>query len=259
MTAAIIPRRARVEQIMGLPVSVHLRGDDPAGVERHVDEVFADLRHADAVLSTYRDDSDLARWERGGLTLAHADPILAEVVALCDEARARTDGWFDPRGLPDPRGGARRYDPSGLVKGWAVERATRHLAGLPEYGWCVNAGGDIVLHAPAGQSPWRVGIEHPDNPARVMRVVTRRDGAVATSGSAHRGAHIIDPYTGRPAGAVRAVTVIGPGLLWADVYATAAAARGPSALDWLDGIDGYEALLVTRSGALRTTAGWPAA
>jgi thiamine biosynthesis lipoprotein len=260
MTAAVA-RRAWVEQIMGLPVSVHVRGDDVAGnrVAQRVALLFADLRHADAVFSPYRDDSDLSRWERGELTVADADPVLAEVLALCAEAHARTGGWFDPNGLPDPRTGVARFDPSGLVKGWAVQRAAQHLRALDGYGWCVNAGGDVLLDAPAEQPPWRVGIEHPDDPARVMQVVARRGGAVATSGSTHRGAHIIDPHTRRPATATRAVTIIGPELLWADVYATAAAACGPAALDWFTGLDGYEALLVTTSGLLRTTDGWPPA
>jgi FAD:protein FMN transferase len=261
MTATTIPRRAWVEQIMGLPISVHLRGGDPSGprAEEHVARVFADLRHADAVLSPYRQESDLSRWERSELALADADGDLAHVLALCDEARRRTDGWFDPRGLPDPHTGRPRYDPSGLVKGWAVQHAARDLADLPGSGWCLNAGGDVLVHAPADQPPWRVGIENPDDPSRIMRVIERRDGAVATSGSAHRGAHIIDPYTHQPATAVRAVTVVGPELLWADVYATAAAARGPWALDWLDGLDGYEALLVSPSGLQQVTAGWPVA
>lgn len=261
MTASTIPRRAWVEQIMGLPISIHLRGADitSAPIERCVATIFADLRHADAVFSPYRDDSDLSRWERGELAVADADPTLADVLTLCDEARERTGGWFDPRGLPDPRTGAPRYDPCGLVKGWAVERAARHLADLDGYGWCVNAGGDIVLYAPADQPSWRVGIEDPDDPQQVIRVVARTGGAVATSGSAHRGAHILDPYTRRPATAVRAVTVIGPELMWADVYATAAVARGPAALDWISGLDGYEALLVSAAGVVRATDGWPLA
>jgi thiamine biosynthesis lipoprotein len=161
--------------------------------------------------------------------------------------------------LPDPHIGVPRYDPSGLVKGWAAERAARHLSTLDGYGWCLNAGGDVLVHAPPDQPAWRIGIEHPDDPARVMRVVERRSGAVATSGSTHRGAHIVDPHTRRPATVTRAVTVTGPTLLWADVYATAAAARGPAAMPWLDGLAGYEALLVSRSGLLRSTGGWPAA
>jgi thiamine biosynthesis lipoprotein len=256
---ATIPRHAWVEQIMGLPVSVHLRGGDPAGpdAEACVARVFADLRRADEVFSPYRDDSDLSRWERGELTLDAADATLAEVVALCNDARGRTGGWFEPRGLPDPRTGAPRYDPSGLVKGWAVERAATHLAGLDGYGWCLNAGGDVLVHAPDDQPPWRIGIEDPADPARIMRVLGRRSGAVATSGAAHRGAHIIDPHSRQPATAVRAVTVVGPELLWADVFATAAAAQGPWAMDRLDRLDGYEALLVTASGLQRVTDGWP--
>ncbi|GIE53670.1 FAD:protein FMN transferase [Amorphoplanes nipponensis] len=245
---------------MGLPVSIHLRGDRLTGAEAgdRVAAVYAELRQVDAVLSPYRDDSDLSAWERGALRPADADPMLALVLALGDEARRRTEGWFDPRALPGPRPGGPRYDPSGLVKGWAVERAARHLAGLDGYGWCLNAGGDVLVHAPDGQPAWRVGLEHPRDPARIMRVLACRSGAVATSGSAHRGAHIIDPHTRRPATATRAVTVTGPTLLWADVHATAAAARGPAALPWLEGLDGYEALLVTRSGLVRSTTGWPA-
>jgi thiamine biosynthesis lipoprotein len=254
-----VPQRAWVEQIMGLPVSVHVRGDQLTAtlVEQQVAAVFADLRHVDSVLSPYRDGSDLSRWERSELHLAEADPMLAAVMALCDEARDRTSGWFDPRRLPDPLTGEPRYDPSGLVKGWAVERAADHLDALTGYGWCLNAGGDVLMHAPDDQQPWRIGIENPNDPTRIMYVVERRDDAVATSGSTYRGAHIIDPHTGRPATAVRAVTVTGPSLLWADVYATAAAARGATALAWLDDLDGYEALMVTSSGVLRTTAGWP--
>lgn len=274
MTTTTIPRRAWVEQIMGMPISLHLRGDKPRGgdppaanargegwldpgVERRVARVFEELRLVEAALSPYRDDSDLSRWERGSLPLDEADAALTEVIALCDEARERTDGWFDPRGLPDPRTGAPRYDPCGLVKGWAVERAARHLQDLDGCGWCLNAGGDIVLNSPTEQRPWLVGIEDPRNPARVMRAIGRVEGAVATSGTVHRGCHIIDPRTRRPATAVRAVTVIGPRLLWADVYATAAVARGTSAIEWLGDLDGYEALLVTASGLLRQTEGWP--
>ncbi|MFI6077364.1 FAD:protein FMN transferase [Actinoplanes sp. NPDC051343] len=259
MTAPAIPQRAWVEQIMGLPVSVHVRGDGLAGerVEKRVAEVFAELRHVDAVLSPYRDDSDLTRWEHGQLAVGEADPILAQVMTLCAEASRRTGGWFDAHGLPDPRTAEPRYDPSGLVKGWAAERAARHLADLSGYGWCLNAGGDVLVHAPDDQPPWRVGIENPNDPARIMSVVERRTGAIATSGSTHRGAHIIDPHTGRPAGGTRAVTVTGPRLLWADVYATAAAVRGATALAWIDDLAGYEALIVTSSGMLRTTGGWP--
>jgi thiamine biosynthesis lipoprotein len=259
MSTAILPRRAWVEQIMGLPVSIHVRGDDPDSpeVRRRVDAVFAGLRHADAVFSPYRDDSQLSRWERGELAAEAADPAFAEVLALCDEARERTGGWFDARGLPDPRTAAPRFDPSGLVKGWAVERAAGELRPLQRYSWCLNAGGDVLVHAQDEHPAWRIGVESPDDPSRLLQVLERRSGAVATSGSTHRGAHIVDPYTGRPATGVRAVTVTGPRLLWADVHATAAAARGARSLPWLETLDDHAALLMSSAGLIQVTAGWP--
>jgi thiamine biosynthesis lipoprotein len=53
------------------------------------------------------------------------------------------------------------------------------------------------------------------------------------------------------------VTVIGPSLALADAYATAAVAMGASALDWLGGLDRYEALLVEATGEVRWTPGFP--
>ncbi|NUO61031.1 MAG: FAD:protein FMN transferase [Hamadaea sp.] len=244
---------------MGLPISVHLRGPEPAtpAVVAGVAAYFADLRRIDEIFSTYRPDSEISRWQRGELTVAAADPMLGRVLAMCDHAFVRTSGFFDARSLPDPLGGAPRTDPSGLVKGWAVERATRHLP--TGHGWCVNAGGDVRVHAPGGLPAWRVGIEDPARDGRILRVVILRDGAVATSGTRHRGTHIVDPRTGRPPTGLAQVSVLGPELLWADVYATAAFARGWSALEWLATLDGYEGLVVMADGRIATTPGWPIA
>jgi thiamine biosynthesis lipoprotein len=251
-------RRAWVQQIMGMPISVHLRGphvDTPA-VHDRVDEFFNELRTLDALFSPYRPDSEISRLNRGAITVAQCSPVVGEVVALCDRARAVTQGAFDAGELPLPDGGA-GFDPSGLVKGWAVERANRHLGELGDYGRILNAGGDVLVSpAPDGQ-PWRVGIEDPTRDGHLLEVLELRAGAVATSGTARRGRHIIDPGTGRAAGMLVSATVVGPRLLWADVYATAAVARGPGALDWLNGLAGYEALLVETGGRRHTTRLWP--
>ncbi|GAA1415735.1 FAD:protein FMN transferase [Catellatospora coxensis] len=235
-----------------MPISLHLRGPglDSAPVGRTVDAVFALLREADAVFSTYRAGSDVGRINRGELAVADAHPWVAEVSAWCGEARERTGGWFDTW-LPGPDG-ARRWDPSGLVKGWAVERA----AELLRHDFCLNAGGDVVVSAAPGHPPWRVGVEDPLDPSRLVEMVTLAAGAAATSGTARRGAHIVDPYLGTPTGEVVAVTVVGPSLCWADVYATAVAAKGVSGLDLLAGT-GYEGLLIGRDGLVRMTVGFP--
>jgi thiamine biosynthesis lipoprotein len=237
-----------VDQIMGMPISIHLRGTAaPSLRQAAVDAVYAELREVDRVFSTYRSDSDISRLRREEITVADCDASVAEVLARCEEARLVTGGSFDAW-LPGPDGVV-RVDPSGLVKGWAVERAAGHLSALAGDDFYLNAGGDIALGCANNQSPpWRIGVEDPRRQDSLLGVLTMASGAVATSGTLHRGEHLIDPATGRAATAMRSVTVVGPSLLWADVYATAAFVRGADALDQLTWPSGYEALLVTADG-----------
>ena len=97
---------------------------------------------------------------------------------------------------------------------------------MPEISYSIGAGGDIVVGAGRGRSAaaptWRIGIEDPRHPGAVARVVSVRRGAVATSGAAARGGHVVDPRTGLAIGRGGSATVVGPDLLWADVWATAA-------------------------------------
>lgn len=204
-----------------MPVSVHLRGRSGPDVDTAVAQAFSHLRRVDAVFSTWRPGSDLMRVRRGELPEDAGHPWLAEVRALCEEAEARTGGLFSA--APGSGSGA-VYDPTGLVKGWAVEGAARLLALADGISYCVNAGGDIV----AGSSnnaqetrPWRVGIEDPRQRTRIAARLELVAGAVATSGNAARGAHIQDPRTGERVVRDGSATVTGPSLLWADVWATA--------------------------------------
>lgn len=242
-----LPRRAWVEQVMGLPVSVHVRGDAAGSdaVERAVEELYASLRRADARFSTYRPDSEVSAIRRGEVVAP--SPEMLEVLALCAEARTRTDGIFDT----DLPGG---FDPSGLVKGWAVERASAPLReAAVGSDWLVNAGGDILLSAVDGRT-WQVGIEDPRDVTRTLRSFALSDGAIATSGHARRGAHITDPRTGSPVdNDVLSATVLAPTLLWADVYATAAYVRGLESLSWLGRTSMTRILLVRRDGSLLST------
>ena len=151
-------------------------------------------------------------------------PWLADVTELCLEAEDRTDGLFTAW-RRSARGRA-FFDPTGLVKGWAVAAAAEHLALVPGATWAVGAGGDVAVGAGPGPAddpaPWRVGIEDPRDPRRVVDVVELRRGGVATSGAARRGAHVVDPRTGAGITRSGSATVVGPDLLWADVWATAA-------------------------------------
>ena len=249
------PRRVvrRVEQVMGMPISLALDGryaGTPRG-EQAWAEVLDSLRDADAVFSTYRPDSAISRLARGEVSLAQCPPEVAEVLALADVARRESAGAFDVR--RSAAGGGALLDPSGIVKGWAVDRAARVLSRLEETDFCLSAGGDLVCSTSRPESPaWRVGLEDPADPARILAVVPVRNGAVATSGLVHRGAHIADPRTGATPQVFASVTVTAPTLTQADVDATAAFVLGDAAPEWLAGRPGRAALLVRADGSTQT-------
>jgi len=243
------PVRRYVAHLMGMPVSLALRGrhrdDDAARLAWEA--CVAELTEVDRVFSTYREDSVISQLSRGAIRLADCPAEVHEVLALGDRARVESGGAFDVR-RPGPDG-VPTLDPSGVVKGWAVERASAHLRALPDTDACLSAGGDMVCHvADAGRPPWRVGIEDPRDPQQLLATVAVRRGAVATSGTAHRGEHITDARTGAVPGAVASVTVVADDLTWADIDATAAYAMGADALAWLRGRPGRRGVVVWRNG-----------
>jgi thiamine biosynthesis lipoprotein len=250
IAVAALPTRVLVEQVMGLPVSVRLRGPGAEApyVPAMVDSFFAELRRADALFSTYQEDSEISRLGRGELTLVQCTPDVREVLRLCAQAQVLTRGLFDARA-----GGG--LDPSGLVKGWSVERAARLLP-RDDVDVCVNAGGDLLTSCLPGREPWRIGIEDPHDRSRVLTTVEVRTGAVATSGTAARGEHLIDPRDGRPAAAIASVSVQGPSLMVADVLATAAFVRGREALHEIARHRGYAGLVVHLDGRVQSSPGW---
>ena len=257
MKAAMLPHTVRTAMIMGLPFSLHLRAEagsdrllgtgDPE-VDAAVEAVWAELRWADRVFSTYRDDSDISRIRRGELRVRDADPAVAEVLDFAEIARRLTEGAFDVNASGE-------LDPSGIVKGWAAVRAADALGGLG-LDYYLNAGGDVLLRSRHPQVPWRIGIEHPDDPRGLLAVVELAVGGVATSGQAHRGSHIWNPATRRPARGIAQATVAGPSLVWADVLATAVVAGGLERLDLAGWPPGHEVMLVTDEGTVMASPGF---
>lgn len=225
-TTPVLGRKAFVEEVMGLPVSIHVRATEPTrpDIAEAADRVFAHLRRVDSVFSTWRADSDLLRLQHGELALDEVHPWLAEVVELCLEAEDRTGGLFQAwRARPD---GRTFFDPTGLVKGWAVVGAAAHLETVPDIAWSVGAGGDVLVGTGRGMHDvnpvWRIGIENPHDRRQIADVVTISRGGIATSGAAARGAHVMDPTTGVGIDRPGSATVWGPDLMWADIWATAA-------------------------------------
>ncbi|MFI5530248.1 FAD:protein FMN transferase [Kitasatospora sp. NPDC051853] len=232
---------------MGTVFSVTVRDPGPrtaAALERLV----ARLHEIDARFSTHREGSEISRLARGEAELTDCHPEVAEVLARCAETGRETGGRFSAR----PGG---RLDPSGWVKGWAVEEACRILRAAGSRQHCVSGGGDVQTTG----GPWRIGVAHPLRPGALATVLTGHDLAVATSGTAERGAHVLDPSTGRPALGFASLTLVGDpgtGLARTDAWATAVCAMGPvPGLAWAGERPGVEAFAVLPDGALLRTPG----
>ena len=248
------PGLRRVEAVMGTAVSFDVR--DAGVAHEALDRAIAHLHDIDRRFSTYKADNEVSRLGRGELQLQDASPDVRWIMGLCDELTRLTGGYFDARryradGLPDP---------TGVVKGWAVEEAAFILIDAGAVNFLVNGGGDIVSRGspePGSDRPWRVGIRHPRRPDLLAAVLEVRDQAVATSGTYERGEHVVDPHTGRPATELVGLTVVGPSLAYADAYATAAFAMGRDGAEWVAGLEGYEAFAITADDVTLSTPGLP--
>jgi thiamine biosynthesis lipoprotein len=238
----------RVEDVMGMPVTAYVV-DDTANRET-LGAVFNDFTLLDRTFSPYVVDSAVSRINRGELRLEEAGPLVNQAVDLCGHYERATEGYFSAwiNG---------RFDPSGLIKGWAIDRACSILDRNGFRDYFVDAGGDVQTHGRnAKGSPWRIGIRHPIERDKVARVVLASGLAVATSGTYEKGQHILDPRSGKPANAWLSFTVVGPDILQADVYATACFAMGIAGLDFVARVDGYHAYAIDHQLRATYTAGF---
>jgi FAD:protein FMN transferase len=241
----------RVEHVMGMPILVDARDVDDAAV---LEPLFDWFRLVDRTFSPFLPESAISRINRGALDPADAEPVVGALLARCDELRDLTDGYFDAAA------GGDGVDPSGLVKGWSVDRAADLADELGLRNYAINAGGDIRLKGGALPEPvWRVGIRNPRDPLTVVGVVAGDDLAVATSGTDARGDHVVDPHTGTAPDGVLSVTVTGPDLGTTDAFATAAFAMGLEGAAWTARLSGYEALTLLEDGRALRTPGFPLA
>ncbi|MDX6548947.1 MAG: FAD:protein transferase [Gaiellales bacterium] len=207
------------------------------------------LHEADAVFSTFKPDSPLSRLRRGEAPADDLPPEVLEVLERSARATRLTQGAFDPWAMP---GGV---DPTGLVKGWAAQRALAELRQAGVEAAMVNAGGDIACFGP---QPWRIGVRDPNSADRLV-CVAEVSAAIATSGGYERPDEIVDPRRGRPAAALVQATVIGDDLALADAFATALMVTGEDGLTLLTGEPGYSALIVTADGRMLATPEFPIA
>lgn len=262
-------RHVRTAELMGTVASAHVltveRSPAPALAARiaAAQRAALDELHAlDALFSPFRADSQISRLRDGALRPDAVDPRVVEVAEACVRLTVASAGRFDANWQG-------WFDPTGYVKGWAVERAAdRHLAPLLSDEGVVAAGlaagGDMqLLTAPHADWTWSVGIADPLQPGELRARIPLREGAVATSGPAERGAHIVDPRRrsgaggaggpGASAGIADAptATVIADRLSDADAWATIAVVAGFDDLTWLRAAPDTSGMLIAADGRIR--------
>ncbi|MFK7603816.1 FAD:protein FMN transferase [Deinococcus sp. SM5_A1] len=294
------------ERLLGTEVEVQVVARTRQQAEAAESAALDELERLSAVFNRFDAGSELSRWlTRPGeqVPLSHE---LRTVLALADRWREVTGGAFHPGadalGRLWQEAAARGHKPdaaelsvvlaqlqtnpwtlhadgtatlhaayplglNALAKGWIVDRMAELAWNSPEVqAVLINAGGDLRT---VGGRGLKVTLADPftarDDAAPLTHVHVQ-NGALASSGSAHRGvqvggqwhSHLLDPRDGQPVQAVPGVTVTAPDCATADALATALSVLGAvEGLALVNGTPGCAALIVTRDGQTHPSALWP--
>jgi thiamine biosynthesis lipoprotein len=212
-------------QVWGTVVFIDVTSE--ADIEPAIAKVNKYVNQVDEVFSTYKENSIISQLRRNEIAIEQCPPEVIEVWNLCAFVKELTQGAFDPWAI---KGG---FDPSGLVKGWAADRCAEILLAAGAEHIQVNAAGDLALRGGfAPSQPWSIGVINPDNRLEVLQTFNIENGAIATSGTYERGAHINDPHTGLIAIGAKSATVIGPNGALTDALATALMVSGRDGGVW---------------------------
>jgi thiamine biosynthesis lipoprotein len=207
----------------------------------------------DGIFSTYKNDSEISAINRGGLSSEKWSNDMKEVFNLSEETKRLTGGYFDIISRDD------KYDPSGLVKGWAISKAAKLLKRREVKNFYIEAGGDIQTSGKNTSGlPWSVGVQNPfSSKKEVVKTLRLKDCGIATSGTYIRGQHIYNPKNKNEIlDDVVSLTVIASDIYEADRFATAAFAMGKTGIGFIEQLPGFEGYQIDRNGIATATSGF---
>ena len=229
----------KVETIMGIPISI----DIPKGNDKIFIESFAIFSEIDNRFSTYKKDSEVSHFNEGAISLKDCSDSFKAIYAKCQLLKKETNGYFDAFYN-------KKYDPSGYVKGYAIDQVANFLKQKGYSEFLINAGGDIAASSHSSKK-WKIGIADPNNTKKILALLEVDAIAIATSGTYERGDHIIDPLTKKKPVFFKSVTIFGPSILIADVYATVIFSMGKKGLELLQQLPGYSCIYVDKNNELK--------
>ena len=235
--------------IMGMPIEIEIVAEDTKDT---LEAAFAYLVEVDKRFSTYKETSEISKINRGELAPRETSREMQEVFEIAEKTKKETNGYFDMR---QPGG---FIDPSGIVKGWAIHNTAKLIEKAGYENYFVNAGGDIASAGKnAERKEWSIGIRNPFNTNEIVKVVYPKGKGVATSGSYIRGDHIYNPHSPEEKlKEIVSITVIGPDVLEADRFATAAFAMGKKGVEFIEKLDGFEGYAIDAQGIATMTGGF---
>ncbi len=256
---------------MGMPIIVEITDDSAENsaqennsfeknakpeAEKTMEEIFNYFREVDEKFSPFKKNSELMKINTGALNPENASAEMKEVFALSEETRQITKGYFNIELIKGV------YDPSGLVKGWAIWNASKILASRGFKNFYISAGGDIQAQGrnSAGK-PWNIGIKNPFNPKEIVKIICTggKSRGIATSGTYEQGQHIYNPLN--RASIIKdivSLTVVGPNIYEADRFATAAFAMGGKGINFIENTAGLEGYMIDKNGTATQTSGFTA-
>ena len=185
------------------------------------DELAAMLKDAQHIAATSDELFDPALGGLIALWGFHADsfvplrPDPGKLQALLDARPRMADLLIDGNRV-ESRNPAVQLDFGGYAKGYALDRAAIILKAQGVANALINIGGNVLALGKKGDQPWRIGIQHPRQPAPLATLPLYDGEAIGTSGDyqryfmldGERYAHILDPRTGQPAHGTQSLTVL---------------------------------------------------
>lgn len=236
---------------MGMAVTIEIAAKEAK--QRSFDEVFDYLVYIDGKFSTYKETSEISAINRGEIEESKWSEDMNEVFTLSEETKRLTGGYFDIVA----RNG--KYDPSGLVKGWAIKNAADILRGRGTENFYIEIAGDIETSGKNSKNePWRIGIQNPlSKREEIVKTLSVTGAGVATSGTAIQKQHIYNPFDKEVLlDEIVSLTVIGPNIYEADRFATAAFAMGRAGIEFIERLEGFEGYQIDRNGIAIMTSGF---